>query len=437
MSKNEQEKNGFITEHIKPKPLEKKDLFTRMGLAVLLGVLFGLVAALAYTAGVYHLENTYFQPKPEQVVISNSESDVSQTDIESGEGVEIKIDQSELGKEAIVSDVTDTFPSDEESEKLEQLYGGAYRMAQSVARSLLPVSAISSDADWFTEEYESSKQGSGLVIADNRRELLILIEKSIIENADEIRVTLPDNTRVKATEKKYDPNIGFSIIGVELSDIKAETRKKIIPATMGVSTGSRLTGKPVVAVGSPLGEFDSFSYGIITSSTRSIQMRDKSVHVLTTNIYGSKHGSGILVDLKGETVGLITQDASESGAENLITAYGISDIKNSIERMSNGQDRAYLGIYGVDVTPEVNESLSIPLGVYVTKVEVGSPAMDVGIQTGDVITMVGTSEVESFTDYENVMNKSQPGDDAVVTILRASRGGYAEMTFDVKLATLK
>ena len=136
-------------------------------------------------------------------------------------------------------------------------------------------------------------------------------------------------------------------------------------------------------------------------------------------------------------MGLITQDASESGAENLITAYGISDIKNSIERMSNGQDRAYLGIYGVDVTPEANESLSIPIGVYVTKVEVGSPAMDVGIQTGDVITMVGTSEVKSFSDYENVMNKSQPGDDAVVTVLRASRGGYVEMTFEVKLATLK
>ena len=332
MDKNEQNKNGFITEHIKPKPLEKKDLFTRMGLAVLLGVLFGLVAALAYTAGVYHLENTYFQPKPEQVVISGAETEVSQAVTESGEGVEIRIDQSEMSGEAIVSDVSDTVPSDEEGEKLEQLYGGAYRMALGVAKSLLPVSAISSDADWFTEEYESSKQGSGLVIADNRRELLILIEKSIIENADEIRVTLPDNTRVKATEKKYDPNIGFSIIGVELSDINAETRKKIVPATLGVSTGSRLTGKPVVAVGSPLGEFDSFSYGIITSSTRSIQMRDKSVHVLTTNIYGSKNGSGILVDLKGETVGLITQDASEIGAENLRDPFACKKIIEDLPR---------------------------------------------------------------------------------------------------------
>ncbi len=438
MNKNDQKNTSFITEHIKPKPLEKKDLFTRIGLAVLLGVLFGLVAALSYTAGVYHLENNYYQPKAEPVVLDTSEQESYDASSGSeGESVDIKIDQSEMGQTALTDDNDYGAPSDEEGEELEHIYGGAFRLARGAARSLLPVSAISSDADWFTEEYESSKQGSGLVIADNRRELLILVEKSIIEDADEIRVTLPDGTGVKAAEKKYDPNIGFSIIGVDLSVIKEDTRKMIVPAALGISTGSGLTGKPVVAVGSPLGEFDSFSYGIVTSSTRSIQMRDKSVHVLTTNIYGSKTGSGILVDLKGRTVGLITQDASESGAENLITAYGISDIKNSIERMSNGQDHAYLGIYGVDVTPEANEALSIPYGVYVTKVEVGSPAMDVGMQTGDVITMVGTSEVKNFADYENVMNKAQPGDDAVVTVLRASRGGYAEMTFDVKLATLK
>ncbi len=436
---------GFIKERIKDKPINKKKYMIRAGLAVLLGVLFGLVSAISYTAGVYHLENTVYQPDVRQVVIPSDDKsqEVSAPDIATG--TEEKDNSStavtvmtveEEKREEVPDESRVSRESHNELEQIEAEYSSMYDVAQAAAKCMLPVYAVSPDNDWFTDTYESEKRGSGLVIADNRRELLILIDRSVIADASEIRVTLPDGTSPVAKEKKYDPNIGLSIIGIELDDISESTMNDITTVDFGSSKGDTLTGKNVIAVGSPLGVSDSVSYGIVTSSSKLLQKKDADLQILTTNIYGSSNATGILVNLKGQTVGIITQDAAETGVKNLISAYGISDIKESIERMANGQDRAYLGIYGTDVTPEAMVSFSIPQGAYVTGIEADSPAMECGMQSGDVITMIGTNEIRSFSDFESAMERCQPGDETVITVERASRREYTEMTFEVKLGTL-
>jgi serine protease Do len=259
----------------------------------------------------------------------------------------------------------------------------------------------------------------------------------VIQGAKEIRVLLPDDSRVRATEKKYDPNTGFSVIGIELADISDEAMSKIRTAKFGGSTGNSLLGKEVVAAGEPLGISDSLSYGIVTSVSRQIQKTDFNVRLLTTNIYGSSSGRGILVNLKGEIIGLITQDGAASGIKNLVCAYAISDVKGCIERMCNGQDRAYLGIHCTDVTDDISESLGIPEGVYVTKIDEDSPAMECGMQTGDVVTMIGTNEIRKYTDFQSVIDNAHPGDETVITVQRASIGGYSEISFEVKLETFR
>ncbi len=420
------EGRGFIRSRIKDKPLDKKKFMMRLGMAVVLGVLFGLVAAVSYTAGVYHLENTVYQTPVREVVISEAEAKPESPD--QTDEVVLEEDRVEETEPKVVKAY--------DLESYEQLYTDLYDIAKDAAKSMLPVHAVTEDADWFSDTFESSKGGSGLVIADNRREFLILVDNSIIADAREIQVTLPDESTVSATTKKYDPYTGMAIIGIPIADIKEEVRDEIIPAQLGTSTGDVLLGKPVIAIGSPLGVSDSVSYGIVTSSSKMVQKPDEQLQLLTTDICGSSNGSGILVNLKGQTMGIITQEEYEDKNSNLICAYGISGMKSSIERMANGRDKAYLGIYGADVTKEVMESLSIPEGAYITAIDVDSPAMDCGMQSGDVITAFGTSEIKSFSDFETAMNKSLPGDEAVITVERASRNGYSEMTFSVILGTV-
>ena len=85
-----------------------------------------------------------------------------------------------------------------------------------------------------------------------------------------------------------------------------------------------------MAVGSPVGYSDSIAYGVVTSVTNKISALDNEYNLLTTDILGSTDGSGILVNLDGEIVGIIAQSYSAKG-NNVVTGIAISQIKKLIE----------------------------------------------------------------------------------------------------------
>ena len=237
--------------------------------------------------------------------------------------------------------------------------------------------------------------------------------------------------------KKSDPNTGLEIVGVPLDTLSDNTADDIQMAKLGNSSSKSLVGTPVIAIGSPLGIDGSEAYGLITSTSTEEQMTDMNAHLLTTDIYGSRSASGVIINYSGSVLGIITDAYSSDDTANIIMTYSISDVKDLIERLANGQDKAYLGIYGTDVTDDANEQLGIPMGMYVTKTDVGSPAMEAGIQSGDVITKFGTSDITGYSDYSDALSKSQPEDDTVVTVQRYAKGEYTEMTFDVTLGKLE
>ena len=177
--------------------------------------------------------------------------------------------------------------------------------------------------------------------------------------------------------------------------------------------------------------------GTVTSNTRVIEYADSNIRYITTDIYGSVEGSGVLIDLDGNVLGIIFQGGTKQDTKNLIHAYSISDIKQKIEKLSNGQDVAYLGIIGTDVTKSAMEELLVPEGAYVKQVVVDSPAMNGGIQNGDVIVKLGTTDIRSFNDYRVAMSKCQPGDTAMVTVKRLGKDGYVEFSYEIYLEALK
>ncbi|MDO4189374.1 MAG: PDZ domain-containing protein, partial [Lachnospiraceae bacterium] len=108
-----------------------------------------------------------------------------------------------------------------------------------------------------------------------------------------------------------------------------------------------------------------------------------------------------------------------------------------IEKLSNGQDTAYLGIIGTDVTEKAMNEQGVPEGAYVKQVVVDSPAMKSGIQNGDVIIQLGTTNIRSFRDYRVAMGKCQPGDTTMVTVKRLGKDGYIEVSYEIYLEALK
>ncbi len=316
------------------------------------------------------------------------------------------------------------------------LYQKLSEVAEEVSRSLVTVTGVSSDNDWFSSKYEKGNVTSGLILADNGKELLILARTSTVKDADTIEVTFCDGEKLPGTLRKSDSNTGLCVVAVELEQISETTASKFKMGELGNSRIWDMKGKPVIAVGDPLGVSDSVAIGQITSNSILVDKADSNVSILTTDIYGASTGSGVLCDFDGKILGIICHDGSTSDTKNLVRAYSISDIRATIEKILNGQDIAYLGIQGTDVTDEISDLYDIPKGAYVKQVVPDSPAMKAGIQNGDVIVKLGTNNISSFADFREAMLKSQPKDTTTVTIMRLGREEYVEISYEVILGML-
>ena len=105
--------------------------------------------------------------------------------------------------------------------------------------------------------------------------------------------------------------------------------------------------------------------------------------------------------------------------------------------MSNGQQAAYLGINGTNVTREANTSLGVPYGAYVTGIIMDSPAMKAGIQSGDIIVGINDVTIESFLQYMDVLGACKPEETINVVIKRQGSEEYREITIPIILGKLK
>ncbi len=436
VASNEQ-KFDFITETIKKKPVNKKRFFLKFVSTILWALLFGVVACLTYIL-LYPKLDSYFHPAQEDSYSALSDENAGEESVETEE-----VDVTPATEEKTHEVVTQVVQKVEKVEKnldvsdYKQLYTQISRVAADVRKSLVTVTGIYPDTDWFQNPYEQNRATSGLVVTDNGKELLIIAQTEAIKNAESVIVTFIDGTEYEASIKKTDHNTGLTVVGVDIDSLSEETMEKVSMARLGSSRISSLVGSPIIALGNPIGISGSMASGQITSNSFIKTLKDSSVQFLTTDIYGSDTASGVLVNLDGEVLGIIYQDDSVGDAPNLIKAYGISDLRGKIDKLSNGQDLAYLGIYGTDVTQAAAEELGIPYGAYVKEVVIDSPAMEAGIQNGDVIVKIGTTEINSFEAFKDAMLKCQPGDLMMVTVLRQGRFDYAEASYEITLGTLE
>ena len=236
--------------------------------------------------------------------------------------------------------------------------------------------------------------------------------------------------------KKYDSNTGLAVISVNLSDVDSSTREVISYAELGSSKSLR-SGQPVIVVGNPTGSNGSLLFGNLTSVTQTAELYDSSYNILTTDILKSSNGSGVVADWSGKIVGLLQEKTEVEGQDNTIQAYGISDVKDLIEHLSNNQDIVYMGIVGADVTTSISEQENIPIGVYVSEVSLDSPAITAGIQPGDIITEINGQAIVHRQDLVDTLLTCSSGQTVDVRYNRADASGYLDLPASVTLRVLQ
>ena len=204
---------------------------------------------------------------------------------------------------------------------------------------MVTIRGISSNVDWFNTVQESNSQASGVIIADNGKELLILVDYSPLKNADNLILDLSDGFyQIEVSLKGYDPATNLAVLAVERNSMPVEWMEVggLNVAPMGSSNVRDLEGTPVIALGSPMGVEDSVGYGMITASNTFTAV-DRNYKLICTSIVGSRKASGVLFNLRGELIGIITNNKINSDIGNVINAFGISELKKIVERMSNGE----------------------------------------------------------------------------------------------------
>lgn len=451
MKRQEQEEQefAFIKEKIKDKPINKRRLILRAGYNLLCAVVFGAAACFVFVWLKPYMEEWLYPEKGS--TISIPKDDIPQEGEPEKKDDNKKNEEGEPGAEEKPTDVVqeeEETKSEEsepppvvvqeelEIEDYQALQNKLYAIGKQANKSVVTVTGVTSGKDWFDTPYDNENRSAGIIIGNNEQELLILTEKKIIADAREINITFIDETEVSASLKKYDGNTGIAVIAVPLSEVPEKTMEKIEVAVLGNSY-MIAQGTSVIAIGSPLGTNYSILCGTITSSQNKVSTIDTNYTVFTTDILGSASGSGVLINLKGEIVGLVLQDFSNQTDRNTITALSISELKQIIEDLLNNRNVPYVGLRISTVTDQIAQEYGIPKGVYIKSVELDSPAMAAGLQEADVITAINGEEVATVEQYFQKVYEKEPEDAVTITIKRQNGEGYVDMQCGVTVGVLK
>ncbi|MCR4903635.1 MAG: S1C family serine protease [Butyrivibrio sp.] len=430
---------AFISEKIKQRPINRKKLLRRTITTVSLAVLFGGVACLTFFV-LEPLINAKLYPEPEPTPVSLTE-EVADTEIlpedmyaddseivAEAANIALSIEETEreVIDQAIASYIFD-------SNDFSQMYSSLRKLANTALTSVVTVTSVTSDYNWFNDPYSKSDSVSGLLIADNGLNTMVLVSTSAISDAQSIQVTFCNGITLDATLQMSDSISGLSILAIPDSKINSETEEVITYANLGTSNYSSLAGMPVIAVGHPVGVEGSICYGNITSEKETLNLADSSYKLLTTDIYGSSNGSGVLINLNGQVVGFITMAYNSDDNANVVCAYGISELKKLIEDLSNERNRPYLGIHASTVPEYAHTNNDIPEGVYITQVDMDSPAMKAGLQSGDIICGINGEEIISYDSFLSQLIEFNPEDEITLNIKRFASEEYIDLELEATL----
>lgn len=379
----------------------KKGFWQKTVTFVALALVFGLIAGTAFS-GVNWAYNNYFNSgagkyKPVKVEIPYT----SVLNVKEGKGV--------------VNEITEVVEN---------------AMPSMVAINVVATTTVRSPGFFFgyggSYKYETTGSGSGIIIGKNDRELFIVTNNHVVQNATQIMVEFIDGKYYMAIIKGTDNDSDLAVISVPLSEIDDSTSKAIKIAVMGDSTTLRL-GEPAIAIGNALGYGQSVTVGVISAKEREVQMADGVMKLIQTDAaINPGNSGGALLNIKGEVIGINSVKYASTEVEGIGYAIPISDAIPIIEQLMNAVNpdslRPFLGINGEDVPEAYQDRFGWPAGVYVTRVYSGSPAHLAGLRQGDIITKLNGKKITSIEELQYELNKCAVGERVTITIIRLQKG---------------
>lgn len=283
------------------------------------------------------------------------------------------------------------------------------------------------DAVVTVETYQKNTlyaTGTGFVYKNENGKGYILTNNHVIESGDAIRVVFTNGNSVEATVQGYDKYADIAVLTIDSEHV-------ISVAEIGDSTSARI-GDTVFAVGAPI---DSSAYswtvtrGILSGKDRMVEVSltsssvsDWVMSVLQTDAaINSGNSGGPLSNSNGQVIGITSMKLASSSIEGMGFAIPIEDALEYAEKLENKEtiERPYLGVSMYNLSNLlVKVNAPVTSGVYIEKVEDGSPADTAGLKNGDIIVKLDDVEIKSLAYLKYQLYKHSVGDTVTVSFYR-------------------
>jgi Do/DeqQ family serine protease len=264
-----------------------------------------------------------------------------------------------------------------------------------------------------TRERPFQSAGSGVIV--DAKAGYILTNAHVVENANEITVTLQDGRDLKADVVGSDADSDVAVLKVKPDGLAQ--------VALGDSAKAEV-GDFVVAIGNPFGLQHTVTSGIISGLSRSgINPNGFEDFIQTDASINPGNSGGALVNLRGELIGINTAILSRSGGNiGIGFAIPVNMARSVMEQLIKfgAVKRGQLGVSVYPVTPDIAHSLGLSsaTGALVSQVVEGSPADKAGIRAGDVINSVNGQSVKSNSELRNSIGLLRVGDKVDIGLVR-------------------
>lgn len=297
--------------------------------------------------------------------------------------------------------------------------------------------------NFFGKNQYSQGAGSGIIISKTDTEIMILTNNHVVEDAESLSVKFIDDKSVDAKVKGTSEKRDVAVISVKISDIKAETLQKIKIATLGDSDKLKV-GNGVIAIGNALGYGQAVTTGVVSALNRSVTIDNYTNEMIQIDaaINGGNSG-GALLNSSGEVVGINSAKyssnslSSEASIEGMGFAIPITNVKELIEQLMNGEEPnegGTIGVEGYIITDEQSETYNMPVGFYISKIVTDSGADKAKLEIGNIIVGIEGKEVDDFSDISSVLNRKKKGDKITLKIKYVNGREYKEKDVSVTLS---
>lgn len=343
------------------------------------------------------------------------------------------------------SDALEHAPSDTIASETVQ-HSGVSEIVANVKPAIVAITSTSEEVyyDFFGRPtvQEVAGAGSGIIIGQNEEELLIVTNNHVIDGTKNIVIQFIDETTATGSVKGAEASSDLAVVTVKMNDLSDTTLQAIKIATLGNSDQVQ-QGELVVAIGNALGYGQSTTVGYVSALDREVNVEQATLNLLQIDAaINPGNSGGALLNAKGEVIGINSVKYVQTEVEGVGYAIPISSAIPIINDLMNRRDlsdreKGYLGIGGNDVTKADAEMLKIPIGVYINKVDPGSPADEAGLRIGDVIVGVSGRKIETSEDLKNFLNYTKAGTKVTFKVSSNVDGTYTEKTVEVKLGNRK